>query len=156
MRSCPFGPLTGRSLLGNFRCLCVLLFSFVNVIRFSCVTSHSCFMCWPMRHLCDQALRRRKAETHVPRTPVVRNLEFADRAWAGPRDRTRKFCTTDVGLVRAFLPFVRLLILHVSCTQKSQRTHGQKKKKKKKKKSCVRFTVAYNYVCCKLLHRLLW
>ncbi len=30
-------PLTERSSLGNLRRLCVLLFSFVNVIRFSCV-----------------------------------------------------------------------------------------------------------------------
>ena len=32
-----FDPLIGRSSLGNLRCLCVLLFFFVNVIRFSCV-----------------------------------------------------------------------------------------------------------------------
>ena len=48
--SCLFDPLTGRSSLGNLRCLCVLLFFFVNVICFSCVKSHSFLICWPMRH----------------------------------------------------------------------------------------------------------
>ncbi len=47
---CPLDPLTGRSSLGNLRCLCVLFFSFVNVIRVSFFKLHSCFMRWPMRH----------------------------------------------------------------------------------------------------------
>ncbi len=53
--SCPFDPLTGRSSSGNLRCLRVLFFSFVNVIRFSCVKRHSFLTCWPMRHSCDRA-----------------------------------------------------------------------------------------------------
>ena len=47
--SCSFDPMTGRSSLGNLRCLCVL-FSFVNVIRFSCVKRYSFLTPWPMRH----------------------------------------------------------------------------------------------------------
>ncbi len=39
---CPFDPLNGHSSLGIVRCLCVLFFSFVNVVRFSCVNRHSC------------------------------------------------------------------------------------------------------------------
>ncbi len=48
--SSSFDPLTGRSSLDNLRCLCVLLFSFVNVIRFTCFKSHSFLMRWPIRH----------------------------------------------------------------------------------------------------------
>ena len=48
--SCSSDPLTGHSSLGNLRCLCVLLFSFVNAIRFSGVKSHSFLMRWPLQH----------------------------------------------------------------------------------------------------------
>ena len=42
--SCPFDPLNRRSSLGNMRCLCVLFFLFVNVIRFLIVKRHPFLM----------------------------------------------------------------------------------------------------------------
>ncbi len=49
--SCPFDPLNGRSSLGNMRCLCVLFFSFVNVIFLIVFVSHAL----TMRHSCNRA-----------------------------------------------------------------------------------------------------
>ena len=67
--SCSFNPLTGRSSLGNLGCLWVLLFSFVNVIHFSCVKSHSFLMRWPMWHYmrdsCNQALKALSHECRI-------------------------------------------------------------------------------------------
>ena len=58
---CPFDHLTGHSSLGNLRCMCVLHFFFVNVIRFSCVIKVIRFSCvglyGTVRHLCDRALK---------------------------------------------------------------------------------------------------
>ena len=70
---CPFDPWTRRSSLGNLRCLCVLrlFFSFVKVIRFSCVQNHSFLMRWPMWHSneCRISLRMTN-ECHFLAYPV--------------------------------------------------------------------------------------
>ena len=84
--SCPFHPLTGRSSLGNLRCLFVLLFSFVNVIRFSCVKviRFSCVgLCGIMRHSCDRAFtningcQKMSFVSHLMRWPIRHSCDRA-------------------------------------------------------------------------------
>ncbi len=59
--------LNGRPSLVNVRCLCVLFFSFDNVISFSCVKRFSFVMRWPMRHSCDRAFKACSHEGRIVR-----------------------------------------------------------------------------------------
>ncbi len=64
---------------GNLRCLCVLFFSFVNVIRFSWFKRNSFLMRCPMQHSCDRAFKFALLTAHpdgVLRPIFVGSIKF--------------------------------------------------------------------------------
>ena len=58
----PIDPLNGRSSLWNVRCMCVLFFSFVNVIRFLIVKRHLFLVRWPCGTRVTSPLNRGEME----------------------------------------------------------------------------------------------